>query len=249
MLSTLGIVQARLGSTRLAGKVARKLGGKPLVEWVVRRATECQRLDRVIVATGDGPGDRAIADLVPPDVAVFPGSESDVLGRFVAALRQFPARGVVRMCADNPFIDPVLIDRLVRTADEHPDCDYLSYCTQSGRPVILSPIGVFAEWCRADALAEAARLTSDPIDREHVTRFLYSHPERFNVRLVPAPVELDREDLRLTVDIEDDWEHAQAIFEALGPESLDWQQITGLLDGQPAVRRKMAWLNRKHAKV
>ena len=83
-------------------------------------------------------------------------------------------------------------------------------------------------------------------DREHVTRYLYSHPEKFNLRLIPAPAEIDREDVRLTVDLDEDWDHALAIYEALGPERLDWQRIARLLDHQPALRSRMAALNRVH---
>ncbi len=84
------------------------------------------------------------------------------------------------------------------------------------------------------ALRKADRLARSPLDREHVTRYLYSHPEKFSLRLMPAPAEIDREDVRLTVDIEEDWDHALAIYEALGPERLDWQRIASLLDHQPA---------------
>ena len=77
---------------------------------------------------------------------------------------------------------------------------------------------------------------------------MYSHPEKFNIRLIPAPEKIDRDDVRLTVEIEEDLEHAQAIFEALGPEALDWQGIAELLDHQPAMRRRMAVLNRAYAR-
>lgn len=249
MHQTIGIIQARLGSTRLKGKLARKVGGKSLLEWVVRRATESHLLDQVVVAAGDGPDDDDIRALVPADVPVFIGSERDVLGRFVAALDAHPAAAVVRICADNLFIDPALIDRLVATAQRHVECDYISYALQNGRPVIQSSLGLFAEWCSAAALRQAAAEAIDPADREHVTRFLYQRPQRFRIRLLPAPTPLDRDDLRLTIDFEEDWDHAVAIFEALGPDALDWQQITGLLDHQPALRRRMAHLNRQHAKV
>ncbi len=74
--------------------------------------------------------------------------------------------------------------------------------------------------------------------------YLYGHPEKFKVRLIPLPAELDREDLRLTIDGEEDWEHAQVIYDALGHDDWDWQRITELLDGQPALRKRMAVLNR-----
>jgi spore coat polysaccharide biosynthesis protein SpsF len=248
MLETLGIVQACFGSPHSRGRATRKLGGKSVLEWVVRRTTDCQQLDGVIVVTSDAPENRVVADLVPMDVPVFRGTQPDALGRFAAALQEYPAESAVRICADSPFIDPVLIDRLVVTAREHPQCDYVSYCSHDGRPAILSPIGMFAEWFSAASLMKAARAAQGEADRECVTRYLYSHPEKFNIRLIPAPPGIDREDVRLTCEIEEDWEHALAIFEALGPDELDWQRIAALLDHQPALRKRMAALNRVHAK-
>jgi spore coat polysaccharide biosynthesis protein SpsF len=153
----------------------------------------------------------------------------------------------VRVRGDNIFIDPGLIDRLVTTAESDPDCDYASYLSRDGQPAVLSPVSVYAEWFRASALRRADRLARSPLDREHVTRYLYSHPEKFNLRLMPAPAEIDREDVRLTVDIEEDWEHVLAIYDALGPEQLDWRRIARLLDHQPALRSRMAVLNREYA--
>jgi spore coat polysaccharide biosynthesis protein SpsF len=247
MLKTLGIVQACFRPRRFRCIVNRKLGGQSVLEWVIRRVTDCQQLDGVIVVACDADEHRFVADLVPMDVPLFIGTESDALYRFTRALEEYPAEAVVRVRGDNPFIDPALIDRLVTTAEAHPSCDYVSYCSRDGRPAILSPVGIYAEWFRAGALRHAGRAASGPADRQHVTRYIYSHPEKFNIRLIPAPTEIDRDDVRLTVDIEEDWEHALAIYEALGPEALDWQRIAGLLDHQPALRRRMAALNRVHA--
>ncbi len=248
MLNTLGIVQVRREPQNSSDlKVGRKLGGKSLLELVVRRVTDCQRLDGVVVVLGDSEQDERVRQLVPPDVPVFVGSQRDALARLVAAVEEFGAKSVVRVCADNPFIDPVLIDRLVSTADAHPACDYISYCCADGRPAILTQLGVFAEWCSADSLARANREARRAADRETVTGYLYAHPELFNVRLIPLPPELDRDDLRLRIDFEEDWEHAQVIYEALGPDEWDWQRIADLLDHQPALRKRMAVLNRETA--
>ena len=246
MYDTLGIVQVR-HETR-PESVVRKLAGKSLLEWVVRRATDCQRLDQLVVLLGSGEADQAFVRLVPPDVPVFVSEHLDALGRFADVIDAYPARSVVRICADNPFVDPVLIDRLTTAADRGGPWDYVGYCASDGVPAIASPLGVYAEWCRTTALCEAARDAVSPADREQVTRYLYTHPEQFRNKLIPVPSQLDREDVRLTINVEEDWEHAQVIYDALGPDELDWQRIAGLLDHQPALRKRMAVLNRAEAR-
>jgi len=251
MLKTLGIVQACFSAPRFRCLAHRRLGGQSMLGWVVRRVTDCLRLDGVIVVTRDTAEHQFVSELAPPDVPVFLGGQPSALQRFVRALEEYPAEAVVRVRGDNPFIDPGLIDRLITVAESNPNCDYVSYCSRDGQPAILSPVGIYAEWFRSSALRRAARTSEKsqaPADREHVTRHIYAHPEKFNLRLIPAPAEIDRDDVRLTVDIEEDWDHTLAIFEALGPERLDWQRIAGLLDHQPALRRRMAALNRVHAK-
>jgi len=247
MLKTLGIVQACEDSPQFQANVTRRLGGKPLLEWVVRRVTDCLRLDGVIVLVPDEDVDDRIRALVPPDVPVFVGHQPDALSRFTRALEEFPAEAVVRIQGDNPFIDPDLIDRLVVAAETPPACDYAAYCSRDGRPAILSPLGIDAEWFRAKSLRRAAAAARTAEDRRHVTRYLYTHPERFHVRLIPVPSRIDREDVRLRIDLEEDWDHTLTIFDAIGPEELDWQRIAELLDHQPALRRRMAALNRVHA--
>jgi len=244
MLKTLGIVEACYRTPLARSRAARKLGGKPVLEWIVRRATDCQRLCGVVVATCDDPQNEFVSRLVPLDVPVCVGKKPDPLGCFASVLEQYPADAAVRIGAGCPFIDPMLIDRLVITADADPGCDYVGYCSRDGRPAVLSPVGVYAEWVRTSAVFEAAKKARSPADRELVTRYIYSHPTKFSIRLVPAPEQIDRDDVRLTVDIEEDWEHALAIVEALGSEELDWRRIASLLDHQPRLRQRMAALNR-----
>lgn len=248
MLKHLGIVQACFQSPRFRWNAAKKLGGRPLLEWVVRRVTDSICLDGVIVVMTSDPADRPANDrLVPSDVPVFHAEGSDTLLHLTKALEQYPAEGVVRVRGDNLFIDPGLIDRLAIAAESQPECDYVGYCSRDGRPAVLSPANVYAEWFRASALRRADRMASDKSDREDITDFFQANPEKFNLRLMAAPGEIDRDDVRLTVDIEEDWDHVMAIFEALGPERLDWQRIASLLDHQPALRSRMATLNRAHA--
>lgn len=249
MLTTLGIVQPRLATDASKIRAARRIGGKSLLEWVVRRATDCQRLDQVIVLAPSGPEAQFVSELAPPDVPVVVGNSKDPLAGNITALDAYPAKAVVRICAEAPLFDPVLIDRLVTTADEHPQCDYIGYCRRDGRSALMASVGLFAEWCRADALRQADREVTLLADREQVTSYIFSHPEKFTVRLVPAPVGLDGDDVRLAIDSEEDWDHVQTVYEALGPDSLDWQRIARLLEQHPGMRREMAALNRRGASV
>lgn len=243
MIKTLGIIEVPWQTARMKSGFRRRLGGKTLVEWVARRVSDCQRLDGVILLVGGTETDREIAALAPPDVPVFASRQGDALGRFAASIDEYECEAVVRVCADTPFVDAGLIDRLVTTAEASPTADYISYCCRDGQPAVFSPIGVHGEWIRAKSLRQAARRATNPADRESVTRYLYSHPEDYCVRLIPAPHQLDRDDVRLAVDGEEDWEHTQDIFDALGPD-VDWQRIAGLLDQQPALRKRMQTLNR-----
>ena len=186
MATTLGIVEAAVADG-LKGKIARKLGGKSLLEWIVRRATEAQRLNGVMVLTGTSAAERRLAVLVPADVPVYYSDAADPLAACVRALEQFRSEAVVLIEADAPFLDPALIDRLVTTGAGHPECDYISYRLSGGAPTELSKIGVFAQWCRADALRKAERKAREPEDRREPTRFLYSHPELFQLRLLTTP--------------------------------------------------------------
>lgn len=244
MMKTLGIVELNLEAAGSANALTRRLAGKPLIDWVVRRATESQQLDGVIVIVGKGTDVAQVAELVPPDVPVFAGSQEDVLSRYCEALDEYQAENVVRIRADNPFVDPVLIDQLVTRADACSPIDYVSYCSSDGRPAILSPLGVFAEWITVDSLRRANQIAKNAADRQDATRFVYSHPEEFSLRLIPIPTSVELTDVRLQVDSDEDWENTEAIYEALGPERLDWQGITGFLKHQPGLRQRMAALNR-----
>jgi spore coat polysaccharide biosynthesis protein SpsF len=244
MLNHIAIVEARLESERLRARLVRKLGTRSLLEFVVRRVTDCARLNGVVVVVGDDFDGTLARDLVPSDVEVFTSSGRDALSRFCAVLDHYQPDGVVHVCAENPFIDPVLIDQLVISAGDGPDCDYVGFRCRDGRPATSTSLGLFAEWCRPAALRVAEQRAIAVADRNDATSYLYSHPDEFDLRLLPAPPGLDRDDLRLTIESEEDWDHAQVIFEALGPEELDWQRIAGLLRGQPGLRQRMAVLNR-----
>lgn len=236
-------IEALSQKSPLAGMARRRFGGKTLLEWVVRRVSDSERVSDVIVLGGDDHLSQSLVEHCPPDVRVLLSPESDALGRFADAVRRFKPAHVVRMNVSHPFVDPALIDRLV-AAGSSGGIDYAGFRFSDGRPVIQSKLGVFAEWCDAKAVLRANRLASRVEDRAEATRFLYSRPDLFTLKFVLAPPQLDRDDLRLAVEDEEDWEHVQLILDALGPESLDWQYIAALLDRQPALRARMADQNR-----
>jgi spore coat polysaccharide biosynthesis protein SpsF (cytidylyltransferase family) len=246
MLKSLGIVQACFHVPRFRANAMRRFGGRPLLEWVVRRVTDSIRLGGVIVVACGSDDCDCISASVPSDVPVFRARCGDALGRLCQALEAYPSEGVVRVHGGDLFIDPTLIDRLVTAAEADSTYDYVAYRSRDGRPAAFSPVSVYSEWFRSSALRKANQLARERGDREDVTGYLRSHPEKFHLGWIPAPAEIDREDVRLTVDIEEDWDHALLLFEALGAERFDWQRITSLLDHQPAMRRRMAALNRAY---
>jgi spore coat polysaccharide biosynthesis protein SpsF (cytidylyltransferase family) len=158
-------------------------------------------------------------------------------------LKRSPAEAIVCVRLHNPFIDPVLIDRLIASAACPPACDYVGFRSRDGRPAFRSAVGMFAEWFRAAAIVRADRDADSTGAARCPTRHMLAHPDQFALRLAEIPAPLDRRDLRLSLEVEEDWGHAHDIIEALGPEELDWQTIAGLLDRQPAMRLRMAELN------
>jgi len=242
MAITLGVVEVpapQMGAQPLA---ARRFADTSLLEWVVRRVSESLLVERVLVMA-DAAQRAALSRLVPPNAFLFDGPQKDVLSSFAAAARSADATSIVRVPIDCPFVDPNLIDRLICDANAHPGCDYIGYISNSKTLPIHSRLGMFGEWIRADALLRAARAATEEQDRAACARYIQSHPEHFQLRLLPVPASIDRDDIRLAVKDEEDWEHAQLIFDALGPDQLDCNRIADLLAGQPALRLRMAALN------
>ena len=230
----LAIVQARMSSRRLPGKVLADVGGEPMLVLQLRRLARARRLARIVVATSAEPSDDAIADVVenlPRDgvdgasIDLFRGALADVLGRFVGAAAGHDGP-VVRITADCPFIDPDVVDELL---GRFAAASWAAY--GSNFQDRTYPDGLDAEVFTPEALALADRLATDPADREHVTTFMRRHPDRFpSVSLVDAR-RLGR--LRWTVDDPEDLEFVRAVVARLG-ESRYAATMSEVLD---AVRR------------
>lgn len=203
------VLQARMGSHRLPGKVLADLDGRPLLEWCIRRL-RASVSGPVVLATTTLPADdrlEALADRL--GVATVRGPEDDVLQRFALAADYLNARFFIRATADNPAVD---IDAPGRVMDA---------MTAAGADHVVEeglPIGAAVEAVRTAALYQALAQTRNPYDREHVTPFLYRTPNRFLAIRPQAPAGLRRPDVRLTVDTAHDLAFVRAVF-ARTPQS------------------------------
>jgi spore coat polysaccharide biosynthesis protein SpsF len=242
--SAVAIIQARMGSSRLPGKVLRPLAGRPLLVHVVERTRLATSLAGVVVATSDGSADEPIRALCAEHgITCFSGSENDVLDRYLGAARLVDADPIVRITSDCPVVDPAVIDAVVSLRNDR-SLDYAA--SAAGAFAALSGEGSFPEGLSVEcftraALERASREASETFEREHVTPYLW-RTGLFSVGIVPFPP--DRPDLRLTVDYEEDYQLGSALYDALHrpgrPFSLE--QAIAWLDAHPEV----AALNRAH---
>lgn len=207
-VSVTAIVQARMSSTRLPGKVLIKLSGAPMLQRQLERVQRATLLSNVVVATSTDISDDPIAALCAElGINCYRGDLSDVLGRFIGALDAFPTDVVVRITADCPLISPRAIDSVIGAFLEA-DCDYLSNTLEP-----TFPDGVDIEVMSKQALREVLAISTDPLEREHVTLGIYRRPDHFSVRNYRG--EQDLSDLRWTVDSPKDLEFVTWVFDSL----------------------------------
>jgi len=194
------LVTARFDSRRLPGKALRPVAGRPLLGRVLDRLRAGRGDERLVVATSTRAVDDPIAAFARGEgVDAWRGAADDVAGRCLACAEHLGLDRLVRICGDSPFIDPELVGR------------FLGRQAETGADVVTNtwprsyPTGMSVEVIDRDALARLVAETDDPEDREHVTRWLYHHPERFRVENVRAPEALADRGVTLSVDTEDDW--------------------------------------------
>lgn len=220
------VIQARAGSTRLPAKVLADLGGRPVLEWVVRAARAANQVDDVIVATSTLAGDNVVAELAGSlGVAVVRGSEDDVLSRFVSALDAYPCDAIVRLTADCPLLDPALIDAVAGAWVAAPTVDYVSTVL-----VRSLPRGMDIELVTAQALRAVDRMAAGH-DRVHVTSAVYADPTAY--RLLGLSVTPPASDLRVTLDTAEDLALLRALVAELADEPPEWRDVVAILRSRP----------------
>lgn len=237
-MTTVAIVQARMGSTRLPGKVLADLGGRPMLARVLERLGRSRTLDLVVVATTTEPADDTVARLCEElRVPVYRGSEDDVLERYAEAARRFGADVVVRITADCPLLDPEVVDRVV----EHFHTEGADYASNTLERTF--PQGLDVEVFRAEALALAAREAREPWERAHVTPFLYRHPDRFALASLTQDRVAARH--RWTVDTAEDLELARKLYARLGDSDGGWLEALNLVERDPSLAAINAGVEQK----
>jgi len=227
-LSVVAIVQARMGSERLRGKVMKEVAGQPLLGHLLDRLRAVDLFDRIVVATTDQPADERIVELAEQHgVCSFRGSEQDVLGRYYEAACDHSAAVVVRITADNPLLDPLVVEQVIlHFLAEQSDFDYVS----NGGEGSGFAHGMYVEVFSMDALERAHLDSTDRDEREHVGLYFRRRPELFR---------LGRFQYRLTVDTREDLELTEKIFDALYDEN----PLFTLQDIYSLLRRHPEWVH------
>jgi spore coat polysaccharide biosynthesis protein SpsF len=227
-MRTLGVIQARMGSTRLPGKVLRRLNGRSVLERVVYAARASEVLDELVVATTvEESDDPVVAECEKIGVPVHRGPVDDVLTRFLGVLDKYDSDVVLRFTADCPLLDPELIALAAKVFAAAPYVDYLS--TSIARTL---PRGLDVEVVRTDVLQKIDKLATEH-HRTHVTSYIYSHPEDFNV--LGLTMQPDLSHLRLTLDTSEDWALIERIIEHFGDHAVPVRTLTDWLAHRPEL--------------
>lgn len=225
-VTTVAVIQARMGSTRFPKKVMRPINGRPMIELLIERLARAKTLDEIVLATSvDAANDELASYVEHLGYRVFRGSEQDVLARYMAAAEPLQPDAVVRITGDCPLIDPGVVDRIVSAFLE----DGYDYVSNTMPPTF--PDGLDTEVFTFTALKLAAEEARGDADREHVTPFIHSSG-RFCCRNITSAS--DYSDRRWTVDEPEDFEVVRAVFEHFHPRTdFTWQDVLALETSSP----------------
>lgn len=229
----IAIIQARMGSSRLPGKVLAEIHGMPMIAWVVERARKAKLVDAVVVATTVAANDDAVAEMCEArGYACVRGRAADVLDRYMQAAEMYGAEIVVRLTGDCPLIDPDVIDNTIQAfLDSDPPAIY-----GSNRIVRSFPIGLDVEVMTFEALKMANQEAKEPYHREHVTPYFYEDTNRFRIVSVHADGEYGH--YRWTVDTPEDLRFVRAIFSRLNDvNDFSWNDVLEILKTEPELMK------------
>jgi spore coat polysaccharide biosynthesis protein SpsF len=232
-MKTVAIIEARMTSTRLPGKILLPILGKPMLELLIERLKRSKYLDNIVVATTHNPSDDPVEQLTDRiGVGCFRGSEDDVLDRVLRAAHAHEADIIVEITGDCPLIDPEILDTVIRTYMIK-KVDYVSNILKR-----TYPRGVETQVFSTAVLEKVASLTQDPVDHEHVSLYIYEHPEIFSLFNVESTISEKDSAIRLTVDTHEDFQLIQAIYELLYPRNPEFtlDDVVNLLEKRKDLR-------------
>ena len=194
----MGIIQARTGSERLPRKMLCKIGNHKIIEWVIKRAKRIKNINKLILSTSNLNDDKVLIEIAKINkINTFIGSENDVLKRFYDTAKFYKKNIIVRLPADNPFIDPNLIDILIKKFDYH-KYDYSNNIIDFMKSNYVDGFG--AEIFTLDLMKKILNNTANKDYREHVTLYVKDHPSKFKIQKNIAPKELSYPELKFDVD-------------------------------------------------
>lgn len=245
-MKVVATVEARMGSTRLPGKVMLPALGKPMLYYVIERLKAARSLDRIVIATTTKEEDDVIANFARDQgVDTFRGSEHDVMSRVIGAADSVDADVVVEITGDCPLVDPDLVEQTIRVFKYN---EGVSYCANSY--ISSYPDGMDTQVIDLRALKESYTMTDSKLDREHVSRYIVNHPEIFRHAYLIAPPSLEWPGLGLTLDEQSDYELIKAIIEALGKESVTFgcREIISFLRANPRLLQINSDVKRKNVR-
>lgn len=233
------VIQARMGSTRLPEKVL-----TPILEQNTILDILMQKLSalpfKVVVATSFNKKDDVLENWARKNNHnIYRGSEDDVLQRFIDCADFYNFDFVVRVCADNPFLDIILLKSLIEKVDKQ---DYLSFSTDDGTPVIKTHFGVFCEIVSLRALKQVnENASATAADKQHVTSFVYTNDDLFNVQLLELPTFFTLfPQVRLTIDTQIDFDSCQQLLlKGIDFMNISSQELFEIVSQSPKLSRAM----------
>ena len=236
------IIQARMGSTRLPGKILKPFyGGKTLLETLLENLHKVNGVKVIVATSVNENNDQLESFLRERNELVYRGSENDVLDRFIKAAEENNVEGIVRICSDNPFMDWHGVAKLVEKAKTS-DADYIGFRINE-KPSILTHFGFWGEYVTLNALKRVYSTTDlGTPAHEHVTFHVYKHPEEYKCEWIAGPDFLEgRDDIRLTIDTPDDLQNALKVYSDLKSkdDNFTLKDVVEYLDAHEEIKQSM----------
>lgn len=236
------ILQARITSTRLIAKVLMKICNKTIINLIIERLRQCKKVDDIILAIPNTNQNDILEEYAKKlGCHYYRGSENDVLSRYYQTANHFDVTDIVRVTGDCPLIDPILVDLMI----EHylkEKVDYAAIGVEGN-----FPRGLDAEIFSFETLKKANIEAQRDYEREHVTPYIYEHPELFKIRFIEAEKKLRRPEVRLTVDTQEDFNLVRQIFKNLYEEEQLFytEDVIDFLDSHPELLSINAHVSQK----